>query len=230
MEGKVLVLSNCALQRAAVQHIYESAGYISYQSVDSQPHMAIEKYKPDVIVIAPSNESPSPAPLCQQIRAVSSVPVIVSPQIHDDFEEMNLLAAGADDYISRERNHRVLTLRTGALLNRFKDRNRNRKSDIQIGKLTLNLDARVADYAGQYIPLTRTEFDLLAILMRNTHRVVHREELLNKVWGAWYGDDHLLEVHISRLRKKVLAVSGPKICHPVRGVGYRLTSYGQSLD
>jgi DNA-binding response OmpR family regulator len=58
--------------------------------------------------------------------------------------------------------------------------------------------------------------------MHNKHRVVNRQELLDRVWGTWFGDDHLLEVHISRLRRKIEINGGPRIAIAVRGVGYRL--------
>ena len=80
------------------------------------------------------------------------------------------------------------------------------------------------------VELTRTEFDLLAILMENSHRVVHRQELLDRIWGTWYGDDHVLETHISRMRKKVTDARGPRVAWAVRGVGYRLSSQESAIN
>ncbi|MEY4322958.1 MAG: hypothetical protein RL410_739 [Actinomycetota bacterium] len=230
MSGTVLILSDCQMQSQAVQHIYATAGYTSFLSDVATPHISIERHKPDVVVIAPANDSRTLAPLCKQVRSVTSAPLIVTPQFHDEQEEMHLLAAGADDYVSRDRNSRVLVIRTESQLNRFTLKQRPRHHVLEIGKLTLNIDTRIAAYNETMISLTRTEFDLLAVLMNNSHRVVHREELLNRVWGSWYGDDHILEVHISRLRRKIERIGGPRILHPVRGVGYRLLSYGQTLD
>jgi DNA-binding response OmpR family regulator len=76
--------------------------------------------------------------------------------------------------------------------------------------------------AGAELDLTRIEFDLLAILLEHPTRVVPREELVSRVWGSWFGDDHVVEVHLSRLRAKVVRAGGPRIGVAVRGVGYRL--------
>ena len=70
--------------------------------------------------------------------------------------------------------------------------------------------------------LTRIEFDLLGILLEQPTRVVPRDELVSRVWGSWFGDDHVVEVHLSRLRAKVVRAGGPRIGVAVRGVGYRL--------
>ena len=230
MEKSVLILSNCPLQTQAVQHIYQSAGFQSIKVTDGNTRNALEHSRPDIVVVAPRNQSVSMAPTCQQVRALSPVPMIASPQFHDDIDEMNLLAAGADDYVARDRNHRILIMRTEALLHRFALRQRLNTSVLTMGKLTLDLDTRLVHFGETNIALTRTEFDLLTVLLQNSHRVVHREELLNRVWGTWYGDDHILEVHISRLRRKIEKLGGPRILHPVRGVGYRLLNYGQTLD
>jgi DNA-binding response OmpR family regulator len=230
MEKSVVIFSNCPLQSQAVQHIYQSAGYQSVKLSDAPPRITLEQSRPDVVVIAPRNEGGSMAAVCQQVRAISPVPMIASPQFHDDIDEMNLLAAGADDYVARDRNHRILIMRTEALMNRATQRDRSRTSLLAVGRLVLDLDSRIVHFGNTHLLLTRTEFDLLTILIQNSHRVVHREELLNRVWGSWYGDDHILEVHISRLRRKIESIDGTRIFHPVRGVGYRLLSYGQTLD
>jgi DNA-binding response OmpR family regulator len=75
---------------------------------------------------------------------------------------------------------------------------------------------------GQELALTRIEFDLLALLMEDPGRVVPREEIVSRVWGDWFSDDHVVEVHLSRLRRKVSDAGGPRVGTAVRGVGYRL--------
>ena len=86
----------------------------------------------------------------------------------------------------------------------------------------LKVDSRTTLLDGSAIHLTRTEFDLLTAMMENPERVCTREMLLERVWGEWFGDTHVVEVHMSRLRNKVTAAGGPKIGTVVRGVGWRL--------
>lgn len=69
--------------------------------------------------------------------------------------------------------------------------------------------------------LTRTEFDLLALLIASPSTIIRREELLEGVWGYWPGDDHIIETHLSRLRSKIVKAGGPVIGEAIRGVGYR---------
>jgi DNA-binding response OmpR family regulator len=150
------------------------------------------------------------------------VPVIVSPQFHDEIEEISCLSAGADDYVARDRNQRILVTRTTAVIGREKARQNPTRNVLIHKELKISLDNRIAMIGEKLLNLTRTEFELLAILMHNKSRVVHRQELLDRVWGTWFGDDHILEVHISRLRRKIELCGGPRIAVAVRGVGYRL--------
>jgi len=89
------------------------------------------------------------------------------------------------------------------------------------GDLEIDREAREVRVRGELVPLTRTEFDLLVTLARNPRRVLAREHLLETVWGEWFGSDHVLDVHLSRLRQKILAAGGGRIAHAVRGVGFR---------
>ena len=93
-----------------------------------------------------------------------------------------------------------------------------------MGDLEVDLDAREVRIATTRVPVTRTEFDLLAMLASNPGRVFQRETLLQGVWQSeWEGDARLVEVHMSNLRRKLAAagVVNPDI-RTVRGVGYRL--------
>ena len=90
------------------------------------------------------------------------------------------------------------------------------------GALVVDLDARLVELDGQELPLTRTEFDLLALLVGSPRRVWTREMLLRSVWGdEWASDEHLVEVHVGNLRRK-LGDRGrnPRFIRTVRGVGY----------
>jgi DNA-binding response OmpR family regulator len=96
------------------------------------------------------------------------------------------------------------------------------KTTFEAGPISVDTETRIADVNGVELDLTRTEFDLLVMLVDNPRRVVNRQAMLENVWGSWYGDDHVVEVHMSRLRTKVKAAGGPRIGIAVRGVGYKL--------
>ena len=90
------------------------------------------------------------------------------------------------------------------------------------GPLEIDVHLRSAKIHGADVKLSKTEFELLTALTENHDRVVSRPELVERVWGRWHGDDHMLEVHISRLRGKIRAAGGPRLIESVPGFGYRL--------
>lgn len=223
MPLSVFVIADSPTQQRAVCKIYDTAGFRTYGHQTTQnPFTALYQAQPDVVVMATENGIGNALEICQKVRSQIDVPVIVTPQFHDDVEEISCLSAGADDYIARDRNQRILVTRTAAVVGREKARLNPTRNTLSHKELIVSLDNRIVSFGQTIINLTRTEFELLAILMHNKHRVVHRQELLDRVWGTWFGDDHILEVHISRLRRKIELNGGPRIAIAVRGVGYRL--------
>lgn len=158
-------------------------------------------------------------------RELSVVPLLVLAEADsvDDVDELLALSSGADDYIRMPCSARILQARIAAAMRRV-DRSTEQRSPAahQIGALSVNTGMRRAAVFGTPLHLTRIEFELLATLAENRQRVLTRVELLNRVWGPWSGDDHVVEVHLSRLRRKIVAAGGPRIAESVPGVGYRL--------
>jgi DNA-binding response OmpR family regulator len=226
MPYTVLIYSNDAAQLRNVSRMFELSGYksVTYSNSDS-PHHSIAMHKPDVIALAAEVVDSKVLEMCKRLRAASNVPVIITPLHHDEIDEVSFLNAGADDYVARSRNQRILIARTDTLVRRWQQRWNPQVKVLCHREISLNTDARTVSVNGSVVELTRTEFDLLSILMENAHRVVHRQELLDRIWGTWYGDDHVLETHISRMRKKITQAKGPRVAWAVRGVGYRLTSH-----
>jgi DNA-binding response OmpR family regulator len=90
------------------------------------------------------------------------------------------------------------------------------------GELEIDLAARDVRVAGTEVPLTRIEFDLLVTLALHPRRVLTREQLMVSAWDEPFDGSHVLDTHLSRLRRKILAAGGGRVAHAVRGVGYRL--------
>jgi two-component system response regulator RegX3 len=231
MPYTVLIYSNEATQLRSVSRLFELSGYKSVSYPNSQsPHQSIAAHKPDVIALAAEVVDANVLEMCKRLRAASNVPVIITPLHHDDVDEMSFLSAGADDYVARSRNQRILIARTDTLVRRWQQRWNPQVKLFTHHSISLNADARIVTVADKVVELTRTEFDLLSIFMENSHRVVHRQELLDRIWGTWYGDDHVLETHISRMRKKITVAKGPRVAWAVRGVGYRLASHESAIN
>lgn len=177
--------------------------------------------------------------VCRELRRDGDVPVMFLTQRRDPVDELVGLAVGADAYLGKPLMPRLIVAHAEALLRRARRvgadaapllRHRagvaaadaDGPRTVELGDLVIDLDAREVHVNGAPTELTRTEYDLLVALARNPRRVLTREQLLEEVWGDWYGSDHVLDVHLSRLRAKVLAAGGERIGHAVRGVGFRL--------
>ena len=175
--------------------------------------------------------------VCRELRRDGDVPVMFLTQRRDPVDELVGLAVGADAYLGKPLMPRLIVAHAEALLRRarrvgadaaptLRARTTTASEEgprmLELGDLAIDLDAREVAVNGEPTELTRTEFDLLVALARSPRRVLTREQLLEEVWGDWFGSDHVLDVHLSRLRAKVLAAGGERIGHAVRGVGFRL--------
>jgi DNA-binding response OmpR family regulator len=140
------------------------------------------------------------------------------------------LELGADDYVVKPFSSGELISRIRAVLRRPRASQSEPNAPIEIGDLVLDPAARSVTLAGETVPLTRKEFDLLAALAVHPGEVTTREDLMARVWDTnWFGSTKTLDVHIRTLRKKLGDDSAdPRFIETVRGVGFRLL--GQKGD
>lgn len=198
------------------------AGYKVSQAHDGRQALAsYHERPPDLMIVDISLGDMDGLEVCRRIRAVGDVPIVFLTSRADEVDQLIGFAAGGDDYVTKPFSPRVLVARVGSVLRRTNGAPRD-QSVSEVGALRLDSAARACEYDGQEIELTRTEFDILACLMQNPNRVVTRDVLIETVWGPWPGDQHLIESHISRLRKKVGIAGGPDVIKAVRGVGYKM--------
>ena len=129
------------------------------------------------------------------------------------------LSVGADDYMTKPYSPRELVARIRAMQRRPHSTSRA-ASVRRFGALQIDPGAREVTVEGESIHLSRTEFDLLAALAAQPQLTLSRRQLLELVWGeSWFGDDHVIDVHISNLRRKL---GNPGYVRTVRGFGYRM--------
>jgi two-component system, OmpR family, response regulator RegX3 len=165
--------------------------------------------------------------VCRQLRAGSNVPVIMLTARGDEADRVAGLELGADDYIVKPFSAREVVARIRAVLRRA-----SRESEaaaggpLELGDLRLDTAAHSFTRAGEPVELTRKEFQLLELLMRNAGVVVTRERLLDEVWDvSWFGSTKTLDVHVGSLRKKLGDdTAAPRYLHTVRGVGFRFAA------
>ncbi|MCU0278227.1 MAG: response regulator transcription factor [Candidatus Nanopelagicales bacterium] len=162
--------------------------------------------------------------LLSMIRAASGVPVIVATARDDEGLIVQLLDAGADDYVVKPYDPAHLEARIRAVLRRGGPTTDDdaARSALKVGGLTIDPARRTADIDGRALDLTRLEFDVLAYLAANPGRVVSRKELLREVWQRT-DSARTVDVHLSWLRRKLGDdVDDPRFLHVHRGVGIML--------
>jgi two-component system response regulator RegX3 len=164
--------------------------------------------------------------VCKQLRAKSSVPVIMVTARDSEIDKVVGLELGADDYVTKPYSARELIARIRAVLRRGADTDDPTAGDgvLESGPVRMDVERHVVSVNGEQITLPLKEFDLLEYLMRNSGRVLTRGQLIDRVWGADYvGDTKTLDVHVKRLRSKIEADPGnPVHLVTVRGLGYKL--------
>jgi two-component system, OmpR family, KDP operon response regulator KdpE len=160
--------------------------------------------------------------LTQRIREWSELPVLVLSAIGEEEQKVRALRAGADDYITKPFGPDELMARLEAILRRAGGQ--AEEATISVAGLEIDMIAHTVRREGEEIHLTRTEFDLLRLLMRNRGRLLTHRTLLAAVRGPAYVDDiAVLRTHLARLRSKIEPSSGPRR-HYIRtepGIGYR---------
>ena len=222
MSETVLVIDDDSDLRALVTLALTESGYRVVEAADGPTGISqYHGHQPDLVVLDIGLGSMDGLEVCRQLRSVGTTPIVFLTSRAEEVDQLVGFAAGADDYVTKPFSPRLLVARVGSVLRRGSGAEEER-TRFEVGPLTIDAESRVATADGVELDLTRTEFDLLAILMENPRRVVTRDMLLERVWWSWYGDDHVVEVHMSRLRSKVKAASGLRIGVAVRGVGYKL--------
>ena len=156
--------------------------------------------------------------VCKEIRKTSDVPIIFLTAKGEEWNRVNGLRMGADDYIVKPFSPGELVARMEAVLRRYTKQ--EQQEEIQFGPILINEKSRRIEAGGEPISLTVKEFDLLYFLCQHTGQVFSREQLLEKVWGYDYaGSTRTVDTHVKTMRLK-LGESGNYI-QTVWGVGYK---------
>lgn len=163
--------------------------------------------------------------VCRQIRAKSSVPIIMLTAKESEVDKVVGLELGADDYVTKPYSSRELIARIRAVMRRKSEVVETTES-LTGGPVRMDVERHVVSVNNVPISLPLKEFELLEFLMRNSGRVLTRTQLIDRVWGSDYvGDTKTLDVHIKRLRSKVEKdPANPEHILTVRGLGYKFAN------
>ena len=158
--------------------------------------------------------------VCRQIRATSSVPVIMVSAKDDEVDKVVGLELGADDYVTKPYSPRELVARIRAVLRRGQDPDLL-PDTLEAGPVRMDVERHVVTVDGVEQRLPLKEFELLVTLASSPGRVFSRSALLRRVWGDEFRDERTVDVHIRHLREKIERdPRNPEFIHTARGVGY----------
>ena len=190
----------------------------------AQALVEFEAHDIDIVLLDLMLPGMSGTDVCKQLRAISSVPVIMVTARDSEIDKVVGLELGADDYVTKPYSSRELIARIRAVLRRGGDTEEiPAQSVLSGGRVRMDVERHTVTVAGTPVNLPLKEFDLLEYLLRNAGRVLTRGQLIDRVWGADYvGDTKTLDVHVKRLRSKIEEEpSRPRHLITVRGLGYK---------
>ncbi len=223
---RLLVAEDDAEIRLALDRILTYEGYEVITVNDGAAALeAVREHEPDTILLDVMMPFVDGLGVCRRLRERGDrTPVLMLTARHDLSDRVAGLDAGADDYVTKPFEVEELLARVRALLRRVDDE----VGDVlQAGPFTLDVPRhRVTGPSGE-VELTRTEFSILELLMRNAGIVLERSVMYDRIWGYDFGDSsRSLDVHVGYLRRKLEADGTERMIETVRGVGFVLRAGG----
>ncbi|REJ03917.1 DNA-binding response regulator [Microbacterium bovistercoris] len=222
-DRRVLVVEDDATVAEVAVTYLRAAGFLVEVASDSFSALsAVERTRPDLIVLDRMLPGIDGAEVCRRIRATSQVPIIMLTALGSAEDRISGLEAGADDYLAKPFSPRELVLRVQSVLRRSLAPH-TPEAPFDIGPFHLDASARRVARGGADLDLSAREFDLFSFLLKHPRQTFDRQTLLRSVWGWDFGDQSTVTVTTRRLREKIEAdPANPEMLVTVWGVGYRL--------
>jgi DNA-binding response OmpR family regulator len=233
MSHKLLLIDDSEDIRTLVGMILERDGYKVVSACNGKEGLRqLAKNRPDLVLLDIMMPEVDGWEMCQRIREISNVPIIMLTAKIQESDIVRGLELGADDYITKPFDPAELRARIQALLRRTKEMTKEEDSPrvLDDGWLYIDLSKRVVRTNGSTVDLTPTEFRLLAALVQRLDCVIPHRQLLRQVWGPEYTEEvHYLKLYIRYLRQKLERdPSDPQYLLTEWGVGYRFRDIGHS--
>jgi two-component system response regulator MprA len=227
MDGpQVLVVDDDPQLREALTRALELDDYrVTTASNGVKALESVTQHRPDVMVLDVMMPYVGGLDVCRTLRGrKDKLPILVLTARDEIGDRVAGLDAGADDYLTKPFALEELRARLRALLRRTASEGDD-GAILEYDDIVLDPAAHTVHRGGRPIDLTRTEFALLELLLRNAGRPLPRETIMDRVWG-WESEptSNSLEVFVGYLRRKTEASGEPRLIHTVRGVGYVLRS------
>jgi two-component system, OmpR family, response regulator MprA len=220
---RILVVDDDRAVRDAVRRALTLAGYETQTAEDGEAALEqIAQAVPDAVVLDVGLPGIDGLEVCRRVRLLGNrVPILILTARDAVEERIDGLDVGADDYMVKPFDVGELKARLRALLRRA-----NPEADtdaLAFAEVRLDPDRHGAQVGESFVELTRTEYQLLELLMLNPRRVLSHSLIYDRVWGYDFGPaSNALRVYVGYLRRKLEAAGARELIHTVRGVGYAL--------
>ena len=214
---RILIVDDEEQIRNILRMYLVKEGYEVSEAEDGEKGLKLFYEKPfDLVILDVMLPKKDGWSILREIKKYTETPVIMLTARDDSEDEVFGFEMGADDYITKPFNNKVLLARVKSLLRKT---NNMVESIIEIGDLVINDTSHSVSNSKGEIELAPKEYDLLVYLIKNNKIALSREKLLNEVWGYdFLGDDRTIDTHIKNLRKKI----GKTAIKTIRGIGYKL--------
>jgi len=224
---RVLVVEDEQSYRDPLTYLLRREGFeVAEAATGPEALTEFDRTGADIVLLDLMLPGLSGTEVCRRIRATSSVPVIMVTAKDAEIDKVVGLELGADDYVTKPYSSRELVARIRAVLRRGQEPGAGgaEPAALEAGPVRMDLDRHEVTVAGHEVSLPLKEYELLEMFLRNPTRVLTRQQLIDRVWGADYiGDTKTLDVHVKRLRAKIEPdPATPQLITTVRGVGYRM--------
>jgi two-component system, OmpR family, alkaline phosphatase synthesis response regulator PhoP len=226
----VLVVDDEQRLRDLIRSYLERDGFAVLAAADGLTALDLARqHRPDVVVLDLMLPGLDGLEVCRRLRAFSDAYVIMLTAKAEEIDRIIGLEVGADDYLTKPFSPRELLARVRAMLRRPRHGGSTAPIDVpptqRFGELVIDHGRREVTLGSVIVPLTPLEFKLLTTLAEHPGLVFTRAQLLEHVWGPdYFGDDHVVDVHIANLRKKLSSSAAQAYIETMRGVGYRFNA------
>ena len=234
--NNVLLAEDDPKDRLEVRLHLELMGFVVYDTPTAKEAQEVFEQRTFNLVIIHFSINPLRSlELCRWLRATSNVPILMLTQRGELVDEQMAIAAGADDYVSKPVDSKILSSRIVQQMRRGRGQQSPRTNILTWGTMKMDLSNHEFSVADKELHLTNTEFQFLQLLMENPQRIFTRNQILEAI-GVMkgVGSNQLVDTHASRLRKKIREHGGPEVINVIRSVGFRLVDSsnnpGETLD
>jgi two-component system, OmpR family, response regulator RegX3 len=222
----ILLVEDEASIRDPLADVLRSEGFDTLVAGSVAEALEQARRDPDLVLLDLMLPDGSGFDVCRELRQHSQVPIIMLTARGEEADRVVGLELGADDYVVKPFSGREVVARIRAVLRRAATPEPADERPLEVGPVRLEPARREVTLEGSPLELSRKEYELLHLLMRNAGSVVTRERLIDEVWDPnWFGSTKTLDVHVSGIRRKLGDdPAKPRFVHTVRGVGFRFSA------